>query len=103
MNILIVNSGEFGLVGERDDDLQRKFSTIIPTERESFIGIVKSEFPFAIQIQPWTANELWPRILRPRHCGLFIRHTLIKKYLISFPAFRNSLFKILNRIGAANR
>jgi hypothetical protein len=30
---------------------------------QSLVGVVESEFPFAVEIEPDTANKLWTRVL----------------------------------------
>jgi hypothetical protein len=66
MNRFIVDAGQLSLIRERDRNASRKFPAILPAFLKAFVGIVESEFPFAIQIQPFVSHELRTGILGSR-------------------------------------
>jgi hypothetical protein len=54
------------LIGERNNDAPRKVPAVVPALFEALVGIIESELPLAIQIQPFVSHELRAGILGSR-------------------------------------
>src|ERR1041384_1389794 len=66
MDRLIIDAGQLSLIGERNSDAARKLPAIVPAFCEALVGIVESEFPLAIQVQPFVSHELRAGLLGSR-------------------------------------
>jgi hypothetical protein len=83
MNGFIVDARQTRLITEGDDDALRQFAAILPSEFETFIAVVESKLPLAVEVEPLTANKLWTRILGARN-RWFVGHRLINKIKVRF-------------------
>src|SRR6185369_10794200 len=59
VNRLVVDSGKFGLIAKGYDDSPRQLAAVLPTKTQSFIGIVESKLPLAVEIEPDATYKLW--------------------------------------------
>ena len=62
MNSFIVYARKLSLICEGDNDSPGQLAPILPALFQSFIGVVESKFPFAVEIEPETTSKLWTGI-----------------------------------------
>jgi len=68
------------LEGKRNQDLtaERRLPGG-PALQQANVGVVESELPDAIEVQPITADELRSRVLRPRSEEILLCHDFLKR------------------------